>query len=307
MQTNTLQLLAVIVTSFLLAGCNTQSNNAAPTNGTPVSTPDLNAEDRAIAAFTRKGGNIVVDDDGKVISVYFSDTVFSAAELMHFAAFPKLRELNLSTCKVDDAIWPHLRGMSDLESLQLWGAAITDKEMENLRHFPKLKSLDIRATPIGDSGLAHVAQLKSLETLELLGTRITGAGLVHVRGLSNLKELGCVQTAVNDDGLQYIRELTGLTELSLEGSSITNDGLVHVGQLTNLKLLTIHDSRITEHGLVHLERLTKLHTFYLCIPVTEIGLRSLQKMINLKELYMGDVAAESREFLQSKLPDIGVY
>ena len=307
MQTDTLQLVAVIIASFVLAGCNTRSNHAPPADGTPTSMPDANAEDRAIAAFVRKGGRVTVDDDGNVTSLYFSDTVFSSADLAHFAAFPKLRELNFATCDVDDAIWPYLRGMSDLESMTLWRAAITDNGMENLRHFPKLKSLDIRQTPVGDSGLAHVAQLKSLEILELLGTRITGAGLLHVRGLTNLKELGLVQTSVDDAGLKLIRGSTGLTELSLEGSDITNDGLVHVGQLTNLKLLTIHNTAITERGLVHLEGLTNLRTFYLCVPVTEVGLRSLKKMTKLDDLYIGDVADESRDFLQSQLPDVGVY
>ena len=304
MQRNTLQLVAAIVTSFVLVGCN---QRAQPANGTPMSTPDTNSDDRAIAAFVRKGGNVTVDDDGNVVSLYFSDTAFSSDDLAHFAAFPKLRELDLATCEVDDAIWPNLRGMVDLESLTLWRAAITDSGMENLRHFQKLKSLDIRQTAVGNVGLAHVAQLASLETLELLGTRVTGDGLVHVRGLSNLKELGLVQTDVDDDGLQHIRDLTGLTELSLEGSDITNDGLAHVGRLTNLELLTIHNTEITERGLVHLEGLANLQTFYLCVPVSELGLPSLKKMTKLDDLYIGDVADESRSFLQSQLPDIGVY
>lgn len=128
-----------------------------------------------------------------------------------------------------------------------------------------------------------------------------------MRGLSNLKELGLLQTDVDDDGLQHIRELTGLTELSLEVSAITNDGLVHVGQLTNLEPLTIHNTAITERGLVYLEWLVNLRTFYLCVPVTEVGLRSLKNMAKLNDLYIGDVADESRTFLHSQLPDVGVY
>ena len=106
-------------------------------------TPSPNAEDQAIATFVRKGGEVNVDDHGNVVSLQFYDTTFSSADLAHFAAFPNLRELNLSTCQVDDAIWPNLRGMSNLESLTLWRAGVIDEELQNLGHFPKLKSLDI--------------------------------------------------------------------------------------------------------------------------------------------------------------------
>jgi hypothetical protein len=72
------------------------------------------AKDRAIASFVRRSNDIDVDDDDNVVSVCFFETTFSSADLAHFAAFPKLRELDLSICEVGDAIWPNLIGMSNL-------------------------------------------------------------------------------------------------------------------------------------------------------------------------------------------------
>jgi hypothetical protein len=72
-------------------------------------------------------------------------------------------------------------------------------------------------------------------------------------------------------------------------------------------VLTIHNTEINERGLAHLENLTNLRTLYLCVPVSDVGLLSLKKMKNLRDLYIGDVAIESRTFLQSQLPDVGVY
>lgn len=137
-------------------------------------------------------------------------------------------------------------------------------------------------------------------------TRVSGAGLVYLRDLTNLKELGLVQTKVDDDGLEHIGGLTGLAELSLEGCDITNGGLMHVSRLTNLRLLTIHNTAIDEYGLIHLEGLRNLETLYLCVPVTDVGLRSLKKMTKLSDLYIGDVGAESRDLLQSQLPAVCV-
>ena len=307
MQTNLQQFVILIATGIMLAGCNKPAPNEPNSIDQPMSTLDNHFEDRAIATFVRKGGNITVDEDGEVVSLEFYDTTFSSAELQCFSAFPKLMELNLSTCEVDDSIWLHLREMSTLKSLTLWRAAITDAGMENLSHLSTLESLDIRQTQIGDAGLAHVTQLKSLKHLDLLGTDVTGDGLQHVSALTNLKELCLVQTVVSDDALKHILGLRQLTELSLEGSRITNDGLVHVGQLPNLELLTIHDTGITELGLVHLEGLFNLHTLYLCVPVSGIGVRSLRKMAALEHLYLGDVEADSRAFLQSELSGVGVY
>ena len=55
---------------------------------------------------------------------------------------------------------------------------------------------------------------------------------------------------------------------------------------------------------MHLEGLNKLETLYLCVPVTDVGLRSLKKLTSLEHLYIGDVdedAYDCREFLSANL------
>ena len=58
---------------------------------------------------------------------------------------------------------------------------------------------------------------------------------------------------------------------------------------------------------VHLERLKQLRTLYLCVPVTEVGLRSLKQLNALENLYLGNVPDESHDLLKTELPDVGVY
>src|SRR5262245_26308682 len=108
------------------------------------------AEDHAIAAFVRKGATFSVDDKGNVTFIYFADATFTDSDLKLFAQFPKLVELNLSTCTVDDGIWTYVARMPKLESLTLWGSAITDDGMEHLGDLSSLKKLDVRATGITD-------------------------------------------------------------------------------------------------------------------------------------------------------------
>ncbi|WP_339613697.1 hypothetical protein [uncultured Rubinisphaera sp.] len=264
--------------------------------------------DQAVAYFEGfDDASIKLDGKGVPFYLFIADRKISNNDLKHIAALPSLRQIKLMDCRVGDGIWKHLSEHKQLQELTLWGSQISDRSLGNLTSFPALASLDIRTTKIGDSGLQYIGKIKSLKTLELLGTRVTSKGMEHLSELSQLTELGLVQTRVGDDGLPPIGKLTELRELSLEGTRITNHGLKHLSNLTNLELLTIHNTDVTEAGLVHLGSLTKLETFYLCVPVSEQGLRTLKRMTALKHLYIGDVDPDPRAWLEENLPGVGAY
>ena len=274
------------------------------------------AEDAAIAHFIRRGSTLTASPSGKVTSLFLSIPIstdstclpLGSVDLLHLAALRDLRKLYLSLGQADDAIWPAICRLRKLNTLELGRSGITDEGLKNLKYLPELKSLNLSGTQTGDQGLAHICDsCPKLTKLSLINTRITSRGTSHLSHLKSLRELDLVQTRVGDKGLKPLEDLRSLTELGLESTSISNSGLKHLSSLTSLKGLTIHDTAITERGLIHLERLSKLNTFYLCVRVSAIGLKSLKKLRSLQNLYIGDVMSrEERDALQEQLPGICV-
>ena len=120
-----------------------------------------------IAAIEKLGGRVTVDEDnpGKpVIKVDFMDT------------------------EITDAGLENLRGLTQLQSLDLAGTKVTDAGLAHLKGLTKLQSLDLfRATNVTDAGLAHLKGLTELQSLNLVWTQVTNTGLEHLKGLAQLR------------------------------------------------------------------------------------------------------------------------
>ena len=129
------------------------------------------------------------------------------AALATLEEFPGLRILHVrDSSKIGDGL-VHLRGMSNLERLQLCGPGITDVGLVNLRGLAKLRSLDLEATGVTDAGLAYLAVLNELQSVRLVGKQGTAAGLTS-RGI----------THVTDAGLVHLSELHHLRSLEISAA-----------------------------------------------------------------------------------------
>ncbi len=83
----------------------------------------------------------------------------------------------------------------------------TDEQLaEAVKGLTKLESLDLYDTKVTDAGLVHLKGLTNLETLDLAFTKVTGAGLVHLKGLTNLETLWLTGTKVTDAGVASLKE-----------------------------------------------------------------------------------------------------
>ncbi|MBS0264392.1 MAG: hypothetical protein JSS02_20825 [Planctomycetes bacterium] len=115
----------------------------------------------------------------------------------------------------------HLNGLTNLESLSLYGSEVTDTGMMHLRGLTTLKSLSVNCT------------------------QVTDAGMRHLRGLTALKSLSVNDTQVTDDGLQHLRDLTALENLSIEepfdyGLTVLQDLPRDVSHETDAGLPVLH-------------------------------------------------------------------
>ena len=77
---------------------------------------------------------------------------------------------------VRDADLAPLRGLTQLQTLNLWGSQLTDAGLEYVGRLKNLRKLDLSDNSITDAGLVHLQGLTQLETLELQGTQVTDAG-----------------------------------------------------------------------------------------------------------------------------------
>jgi Leucine-rich repeat (LRR) protein len=101
-----------------------------------------------------------------------------------------LRVLDLSeTAAVGNEGLEHIRGLTNLEDLNLWSCQIDDGGLVHLAGMKKLKRLNLDKCNITDEGLKHLAGLTNLEYLHLGSTQVTDAGLEHLQGLKNLRHL----------------------------------------------------------------------------------------------------------------------
>ena len=142
-------------------------------------TPSLSEQ---IDSLKKLGARITLDDQGRVVGV------------------------NLSERRVVDADLLHVKGLQQLQELDLTRTRIEGPGLVNLKELPSLRMLFLNETKVDDSGVAHLKGLKTLELLGLSGIKITDTSLGQLRGLTELKKLFCLGTSVTDAGVDELRK-----------------------------------------------------------------------------------------------------
>ncbi|MGO8690856.1 MAG: hypothetical protein ACLQLG_14635 [Thermoguttaceae bacterium] len=105
----------------------------------------------------------------------------------------------------DDAAVEPLKGLPQLDILDLSGTKVSDAGIENLKALTQLRYLFLSHTKVSDAGLKHLEGLSRLETLFLDDTRVGDAGLKDLERLARLSNLGLKHTKVTDEGVRKLR------------------------------------------------------------------------------------------------------
>jgi hypothetical protein len=115
----------------------------------------------------------------------------------------------------DDTL-KNLESLPKLRSLSLsYQPGITDAGLVHLRGLQELEELDLSSTAVGDGGLEHLGQLAQLRNLHISATRVTDAGLAKIQGLTHLRVLSVSGKKITDRGLSCICSLSSLEELCI--------------------------------------------------------------------------------------------
>ena len=197
----------------------------------------------------------------------------------------EVEDLELKSCRITGATLRNLTGMRRLSRLQFGSLSTIEEDLAPLAQLPTLTWLHV-TDPLIDDELAYLAGLKSLRILNLTGEYITAAGIGHLSGLTNLTTVYLNRTRVAS--LEPLRACTAIDSLGLAGTEIDDRGLATVAGFRKLKRLGLVDTRVTDLGLRHLTGLNMLIELDLegC-RISDEGLKSLSAMTRMSTLGLG--------------------
>jgi internalin A len=213
-------LFPLAVSVLLLAGCGPSASTPPQAATQPhthgasqAATPPDDAEDQAVKAVEKLGGQVVRDpnDPAKpIVEVNLNGAAVTDAELKELAALKALKGVQtlylVNHHGVTDAGVKSLAGLKGLTRLNLDGTTVTDAGLKELADLKGLKELNLVGTQVTDAGLKELARLKGLKELNLFGTKVTDAGLKELADLKELKELNLVGTQVTDPGVVALQK-----------------------------------------------------------------------------------------------------
>ena len=127
----------------------------------------------------------------ELVELRLGDTQVGDEGAALIAGLPELEILELKRADVTDAGVAHLKGLLNLRELQLSGrgtnfdeiySGITDASMEVIKGMTQLEILNLGSTKITDAGLAQLGALKNLETLVIVSSnKVTDEGVAKFK------------------------------------------------------------------------------------------------------------------------------
>ena len=124
-------------------------------------------------------------------------------------------EVDLSGLSVTDGGLEHLKGLTELRTLDIGLVHVTGTGLENLRGMGRLHELNLSFTPLTDAGLENVKALTQLKTLDVRNTYVTDAGLDYLKGLTQLQTLQLKGTKVTDEGVKSLQQALPNCEIEI--------------------------------------------------------------------------------------------
>lgn len=96
--------------------------------------------------------------------------------------------------------------LPDVETVDLEFAKISHADLVHLKGLTQLDYLNLSNTQVCDAGLVHLKGLTQLNGLGLDNTQVSDAGLVHLKGLTQLYRLELSNTQVSVKGVGELQK-----------------------------------------------------------------------------------------------------
>ncbi len=208
----------------------------------------------------------------------------SGEGLRTLARLPRLRNLDLGGCAVDDAAMAVIGGLPGLEHLVLSGTRVTDAGAAQLAGCHALRFVDLSGTATGDGAIAALAGKPALGHFRS-GNEVTDAGLARFRDYPVFRAWNGIEPPL---GLFSYDEHPNL--LRLRGR-FTDAGLAQLAACEGLYALNLDSSRlaVTGEGLAPLASLP--HFTALSFDAKDADMRHIAALPRLRHLVCQDTVA----------------
>jgi hypothetical protein len=157
----------------------------------------------------------------------------------------------------------NVKGLYNLEGLELSGTKITDDDLAHLTGLTNLQWLYLDNTKVSDKGLAHLKGLTNLDVLALNKTQVTGSGLAQLKDLKRLRVLNLSDCKITDAALENIRGLVQIQTLALQAAPITGEGLKFFQGMPRLNVLNLNHTKLAAGSLSNLKECKELRILHL--------------------------------------------
>jgi hypothetical protein len=257
---------------------------------------DMESERKALATLQRFRPLVTFDEtkpDRHVVGIRFHANInqkLTDDDLVNLKKMPHLRSLDPGSQHISDAGLESLKGLTELEGLDLrWNKVTAPGVVRLVKGLPKLQRLGLSGVPIRDNDLLELKVLTDLRDLNLRATLITDKGLEHLKAFRKLQRLSLMKTNITDAGLECLKTLASLEDLDLDKTPITDAGLKQLQGLSNLRRLQLHGTKVSDEGVRKLKE---------ALPQLQVSPGSHAKLV--KEQVRGGVVfpAEKRTWLR---------
>jgi hypothetical protein len=155
----------------------------------------------------------------------------------------RLRELELESLPLTDAMLSLLPRLTELRRLELEQLNLTDAGMVHLEGLVKLRTLTLDSVPITSPALDRLRRMTHLSTLKIRKTAVQDLGAI--RHLAELRELYIMRNPIDDNGLAPVAEHAALEKLDLSHTAVTDAALEHLRNLPRLLHLDLKKTHLT--------------------------------------------------------------
>jgi len=227
-------------------------------------------------------------------NVYFTEAQFAVV-----AQLQLLVRLDVHNCAgLTDAAMVHIAALPNLKHLDMSSCHHVTNDGMKLLATSQLEDLDIgHCTRLLEPGLLHLAQITSLQRLGFSSMYcITANGFARImQELKSLVELDLTGNNLSDAAFECLAALRMLCRLDLTFShSLSDVGLAHLIAIPSLQNLVLaHCRKITDNGLVLLANASKLVLLDLsgCAQLTAVGVAHLMPIPSLRIRFRGSFMA----------------
>ena len=172
------------------------------------------------------------------------------------ASLEKLEELHIGGDKMTGLALPLLRLLPSLRHLDVngsqrtdsgrWGLMLTDVNIDSLSALTQLEVLNIGGAAVTDVSMKALAPLVNLHTLDLSRMDLTAQGLDALTRLPKLRRLNLRQTVRMDDkAARFLAAMKNLERLDLSDTAVTDSLLDSLEGMKQLKMVVVAGAKVT--------------------------------------------------------------